>query len=248
MSVVYMKVLETAPERYERGMRLLTLGRWERVLTATAEWVRPGGRVLDLGCGTGALAVMLARRGCSVVGVEVAPPMLAQAARRVRSAGLADRVTLRELGVAELDTAFPDAAFDAVVATFLFGELSDDEIGYALAQCRRLLRPGGQLLVADEVQPDAALGRAAAWLLRLPFVLPAFILAQHTAHQVVGLEARIVGAGFRLVAVEKFLLGMLRLVVAEPPALAKDSPQRRQGREGPEEKPSRAWRLRGSIS
>jgi ubiquinone/menaquinone biosynthesis C-methylase UbiE len=56
MSYVFMKVLESAPERYDRGMRLLTLGRLERVHRDIAAWVSAGDRVLDLGCGTGALA------------------------------------------------------------------------------------------------------------------------------------------------------------------------------------------------
>ena len=158
MSYVYMKALKSAPERYERGMRILTLGRLERVRNDVAARLKPGDRVLDLGCGTGALAVRLARRGCQVTGVDISPAMLDQAAQRLREEGLAEQVTLRELGRRELDTAFPDAAFDAVVSTLLFSELSADEIDYALAECRRILRPGGQLLIADEVLPDSVLG------------------------------------------------------------------------------------------
>jgi len=153
MSYVYMKVLESAPTQYDRGMRLLTLGRLERVYCDIAALLaeRPGGRVLDLGCGTGALAALLARQGLCVTGVDVSPPMLSLAARRVREEGLGDRVALRELGAVELDTAFPKASFDTVVGTLVFSELSDDEIEYTLAECQRILRPGGQLLIADEV-------------------------------------------------------------------------------------------------
>ena len=60
MSFVYMKVLESAPQRYERGMRMLTLGRLERMRQEVLEQVSAGDRVLDIGCGTGALAAMLA--------------------------------------------------------------------------------------------------------------------------------------------------------------------------------------------
>jgi ubiquinone/menaquinone biosynthesis C-methylase UbiE len=49
MSHVYMKVLESAPERYERGMRILTLGRLERVRRDIAARLSAGDRVLDLG-------------------------------------------------------------------------------------------------------------------------------------------------------------------------------------------------------
>jgi ubiquinone/menaquinone biosynthesis C-methylase UbiE len=171
MSYVYMKVLESAPARYDRGMHILTLGRLARVQRDIAAWLTgrsaaelpigapsahaAGPRVLDLGCGTGALAVRLARRGCQVTGIDVSPAMLAQAARRAADEGLGDRLTLRELGIAELDTAFPDAAFDAVTATLLFSELSPDEREYALAQAHRVLVPGERLLVADEVRPTS---------------------------------------------------------------------------------------------
>jgi demethylmenaquinone methyltransferase/2-methoxy-6-polyprenyl-1,4-benzoquinol methylase len=210
-----MKVLESAPERYDRGMRLLTMGRLGQVHRDIAAQVGPGERVLDLGCGTGALAVLLARRGAEVTGIDISPPMLSQAARRVREEGLDDRVALRELGAVDLDTAFPDASFDAVVSTLVFSELSADEIEYTLAECRRILRPGGQLLIADEVLPDSWWGRIATWLVRLPFALLAFLLTQNTTHRVVGLGERIGDAGFEILDIGYYLAGTLQLFVAE---------------------------------
>lgn len=214
MSYVYMKVLESAPTRYEQGMRILTLGRLEHVHRDIAHRLPAGGRVLDLGCGTGALALRLARRASHVTGVDASPAMLAQARQSVRAADLQTRVTLRELGVAELDHAFPDAAFDAVTATLLFSELSADERAFALAQARRVLVPGGRLLLADEVLPDSAAGRLATALLRLPFALLAWLLTQTTTRQVAGLAPAIEGAGLDLDESKGYLAGTLRLYVA----------------------------------
>jgi ubiquinone/menaquinone biosynthesis C-methylase UbiE len=214
MSYVYMKVLESAPERYDRGMRILTLGRWEQVHRDIAARLNPGDRVLDLGCGTGVLAALLAGKGAQVTAVDISPPMLSAAARRLREEGLADRVVLRELGAAELDPAFADASFDAVVSTLVFSELGEEEIEYTLAECCRILRPGGQLFVADEVLPDSAPGRVATFLFRLPFVVLAFLLTQNATHRVRGLKERIEGAGFRVVDVAYYLAGTLQLFVA----------------------------------
>jgi len=216
MSYVFMKVLESAPTRYDRGMRLLALGRLERVYRDIAALLaeRPGGRVLDLGCGTGMLAVLLARRGLCVTGVDVSPPMLSLAARRVHENGLEERVTLRELGVAELYTVFPDASFDAGVSTLVFSELSDDEIEYTLAECRRILRPGGRLLIADEVLPASVMSRVATFFFRLPFTVLAFVLTQNTTHRIAGLRERIEKAGFQVVEVRRYLAGTLQLFVA----------------------------------
>lgn len=215
MSYVYMKVLESAPQRYERGMRVLTLGRIEQVRQDIAARVSTGDRVLDIGCGTGALAVILARRGTLVTAIDIAAPMLAQAAQRVREAELADRIDLRELGAVDLDTAFPDVSFDTVVSTLVFSELSDDEIEYTLAECRRVLRPGGQLMIADEVMPGSTLGKIGTFLFRLPFVILAFVLTQNTTRRVAQLESRISDAGFQIVGTVSYLLGTMKLVVAE---------------------------------
>lgn len=210
-----MKVLESAPDRYDRGMRLLTLGRLERVHRDIVAWLDEGDRVLDLGCGTGALVTALAHKGACVTGIDISPPMLYLAWQRVRREGLEDRVVLKDMGAVDLDSAFPEGCFDAVVSTLVFSELSEDEIAYTLAECRRVLRGGGRLLVADEVMPDSALGRVGTFLFRLPFAVAAFVLTQNTTHRVARLDRRIAQAGFRILDTRRYLAGTLRLFVAE---------------------------------
>lgn len=215
MSYVYMKVLESAPQRYDLGMRLLTLGRLDRVYRDIADRLAPGDRVLDVGCGTGALAVLLAGKGCRVTAIDVSLPMLSQAGDRVRKENVGRWVTLQELGAVDLDSAFPAGCFDAVVSTLVFSELSSDEIAYTLVQCERIVRPGGQLLIADEMMPECLWGRVATWLLRLPFAVLAFLLTQNTTRRVSGLKQEVERAGFRVVDTADYLAGTLRLLIAE---------------------------------
>jgi demethylmenaquinone methyltransferase/2-methoxy-6-polyprenyl-1,4-benzoquinol methylase len=125
------------------------------------------------------------------------------------------RITLREVGAVDLDTAFGDDSFDAVVSTLVFSELADDEIEYTLAECKRILRPGGRLLVADEVMPNSFLGRVGTFLLRLPFVVVAYVLTQNTTHRISRLRERIEHAGYRTISVHEYLGGTLQLVEAE---------------------------------
>jgi demethylmenaquinone methyltransferase/2-methoxy-6-polyprenyl-1,4-benzoquinol methylase len=208
-----MKVLESSPARYDRGMQLLTLGQLSRVHRDITDRVAAGDRVLDIGCGTGALAARLAQRGASVVAIDVSPEMLDRAAGRLEEAGMAGRVALRELGVAELDR-FEAGAFDVVTGVLVFSELSNDEVAYTLEACERVLDTGGRLMVADEVMPASLLGRIGTWLLRLPFAVLAFVLAQSTTRRVAGLRARMEAAGFEVVAEKRYLLGTLRLYLA----------------------------------
>jgi ubiquinone/menaquinone biosynthesis C-methylase UbiE len=215
VSYVYMKVLESAPQRYDRGMQLLTLGRLDRVYHDIASLLKPDDRVLDLGCGSGMLAALLAQAGVRVVGVDISPPMLGVAARRIREEGVEKQVTLRELGAVDLDTVFADGSFDAVASTLVFSELSDEEVEYTLAECRRILNKGGRLFVADEMLPDSTWSRVVTFLLRLPFAALAFLLTQNTTHRVAGLGERIERAGFRIVESKAYLAGTLKLFVAE---------------------------------
>jgi SAM-dependent methyltransferase len=78
MATVFMKWLETTPASYDRGIRLLTLNKLQPLKEHIASRiVRPGERVLEIGCGTGTLAVLMARRGARVTGVDVSPLTLA---------------------------------------------------------------------------------------------------------------------------------------------------------------------------
>ncbi len=197
---VLMRILESAPRRYDLGIRLLTLGGVERTYHRLVSGIAPGQRVLDLGCGTGALAIRAARRGAAVKGIDVNPEMLELARRRAQAAGLADRIELAEAGVAELDAEAP-ASYDAVTAGLCFSELSADELTYTLAQVTRILKPGGRLLVADEVRPRGLARRVLHGLVRVPLAAITFLLTQQTTRPVAGLPARLTDAGLAMVAV-----------------------------------------------
>jgi ubiquinone/menaquinone biosynthesis C-methylase UbiE len=212
---VIMRLLESAPRRYDLGIRLLSLGRSERVRVRMAELMEAGERVLDVGCGTGSLALRCAERGGRVTGIDISPRMLDVAREKIAAAGLGDRVELREMSAIDLDETFPEESFDVVMSSLVFSELSEDEQRFVLRECHRMLPRGGRLMVADEVVPRTwplrILGRA----MRLPLVVLTYVLTQTTTGAVVDLEEMITDAGFTIRAVERSLLGGLALVVAE---------------------------------
>jgi SAM-dependent methyltransferase len=95
--------------------------------------------ILDVGCGTGTVALHLARAGCAVVGLDPAPLLVEAAERRRRRRGAA-RVAFLPLDVAH-DPVPGAGGYDAVVS--LCSRAWPDDPGRFLAGCRRTLRPGG---------------------------------------------------------------------------------------------------------
>jgi SAM-dependent methyltransferase len=102
-------------------------------------------RILDIGCGTGAPSVELARlSGGEVVGIDVDEAALEVMRKRVAEAGLGDRVTVRYDSIYE--TGFPDASFELLWAEGVLHLLDTDR---SLPQCRRLLKPGCHLVMHE---------------------------------------------------------------------------------------------------
>jgi ubiquinone/menaquinone biosynthesis C-methylase UbiE len=129
-----------------------------------ADALPQGGRVLDVGCGTGTFAIALAaaRPDAEVVGVDGDPEALALAAAKPG----AQRVVWRA-GLATALEGEPDGGADAVVLSLLLHHLLADAKRTALAEARRVLRPGGRLQVADWGRPGDPVMRGAFYVLRL---------------------------------------------------------------------------------
>lgn len=206
-----MRLLESAPERYDLGIRLLTLGRIDSVYARVARLLR-GPDVLDLGCGTGNLTVRLSRRGFQVTGLDASPEMLDVARRKVLSSA-----TMRwvHASAVELIDHFAESSFDSIASVLMFSELSDDEQRLVFRQCLRLLRPGGLFLVADETRPPAFLRRVFHNLIRTPLAAATYALTQTSTSPVRGLRAKVGEAGFGVMLEETSWLGDFTLLTAE---------------------------------
>jgi len=194
-SFVWMRFLESAPQRYDRGVRLLSRGRiatvYDRMAACAAA---PGKRVLDLGCGTGGVAIACAARGADVVAIDPNAGMLEIA--RVKPLPAGGEIEWLELGLAEIEDRFPPATFDAVVSCLVFSEISADEQAYALAVARSRLRVGGRLVIADETLPASSLRRFWYRLCRFPLTAATYVLTQTTTRPVERLADLVREAGF----------------------------------------------------
>ena len=212
--------MNPSSEPYVHALRFRSLTRfYDRVLRATLKEekfkvllveqarVRPGQRVLDLGCGTGTLTILVkkAAPAATVVGLDGDPEALALAREKAAREGV--EIEFQE--ALAWEAPFEPASFDRVVSSLVFHHLTTENKRRTLRKIRDWLRPGGELHVADW-------GRAQDLLMRLAF-LPVQLLDgfETTSDNVRGLLVPLIReAGFEEVAEtrrERTVFGTLSL-------------------------------------
>ncbi|MGW6914683.1 class I SAM-dependent methyltransferase [Kitasatospora sp. NPDC054939] len=192
----------TAFDEYERrawaGRAEAFGGSFARLCAYPVPWlldaagVGEGIRLLDVGTGTGTAAAAACERGARVTAVDAEPGMVELAGRAVPCAKVLTAVLPR--------LPFEDGAFDAVVGNFVLNHVGRP--GDALAELRRVVRPGGRIALTIWADPAPAgqslLGRAveAAGVTRPPHLPP--LAAEHDFPRTPeGLGALLAGAGLR---------------------------------------------------
>lgn len=135
---------------YDLLVRLLSLGgeRTYREKTLELAGLTTGESILDVGCGTGTLAIAAKSHVGSagkVCGIDASPEMVTRARKKAKKAG-AD-VAFETAFVEKLP--FPDATFDVVLSTTMLHHLPDKARRQCLREARRVLKPAGRLLAVD---------------------------------------------------------------------------------------------------
>jgi len=135
---------------YDNVVRLMTLGQDGaiRKKTVALAQLKPGETVLDVGCGTGAITRLAKKQvGASgrVVGLDASPEMIEAAREKAAKAKLDIDFRLEPIE----RMSFPDASFDVVLSSFMIHHLPGDLKRLGLLEVRRVLKPGGRLLIAE---------------------------------------------------------------------------------------------------
>ena len=136
--------------RYDWIVQIMALGQAGRLRRKTVEFaqIAPGERILDVGCGTGDLTLRAAERAGStghVCGIDPGLEMIETVRRKADRAGV--QVDFR-VGVIE-QLPYPDASFDVVLSSLMMHHLPADLKPIGLAEIRRVVKPGGRLIIVD---------------------------------------------------------------------------------------------------
>ena len=189
-----MRGIEQIPWLYDLGMHFMPrIARWRRELAGLAS-----GRVLEIGCGTGQM-LPLYPDATEIVAFDPNRASLERARRRCPGAGLLVADAQR--------MPFADASFDTVVSGLVFCSVPNAEQG--LAEIRRVLRPGGRLLMLEHVHASGRLGR---WL--LDAMQPAWTRFTGGCRPNRDTEAVVRRAGFRIESNHYRARGLMRRFVA----------------------------------
>jgi ubiquinone/menaquinone biosynthesis C-methylase UbiE len=193
---------EKEAPRYDRTMKF-----FDKVLFKDARsWVcsKAEGETLEIAVGTG-MNLPHYRPGTQLAGIELSPAMLELAKQRAAELG---REVNFEVGDATA-LKFADASFDTVVCTFALCTIPDDAA--AVAEVRRVLRPGGRFLLAEHVRsPKPAVRRVQ----QLIDPLSVRFQGDHVAREPLEhLQAQ----GFEVERLERYGLGIVERAVARKP-------------------------------
>ena len=145
------------PDRYDLINHVITLGMdsgWRKQAALTCLMDKPG-RILDVCCGTGDLAVTIARLARytpEITGADYSGPMLAKAAAKASSAGLGN---IRFINADVTRLPFPDCHFDCIAISFAFRNLTYNNplTGDYLNEILRVLKPDGRFVIVESSQP-----------------------------------------------------------------------------------------------
>jgi ubiquinone/menaquinone biosynthesis C-methylase UbiE len=136
---------------YDLMTRLMGADQARRGLLDQAQ-IRPGHRILDIGCGTGSLLIQLKRfsPGTDVVGLDPDPKALALAKRKAVRAAVSIQL---DQGFGD-ELPYHDGSFDRVLSSLMFHHIPADEKGKTVRAVRRVLKPGGEFHMLDFEGPE----------------------------------------------------------------------------------------------
>ncbi|MHA1766377.1 MAG: corrinoid protein-associated methyltransferase CpaM [Promethearchaeota archaeon] len=214
MSYVYMKALENKATKYDKGIKLLTLGTLPKIKKFIVDqYITPSDHILDIGMGTGTFAILSAsKKKTDVIGIDRSEKMLAIATNHINKAGFQELVHPKHLNIVEMDTEFPDCIFDKVIAILSISEMYINERAFCLKQISRVLKPEGEFIIVDEMIPRKIWQKLLYYAIRIPLVFLTYIITNLSTKSLEDIYELLEDYNFRILEERSYLLDSLRLI------------------------------------
>ncbi|MFX1574396.1 MAG: corrinoid protein-associated methyltransferase CpaM [Promethearchaeota archaeon] len=212
MSYVYMKALEKKAEKYDKGINFLTLGRLPKIKRYLSDnLIQKNDNLLDIGMGTGTFAILCAKKGAFVTGIDYSEKMLEIAKKNIKLEGINEGIRIIKMPVIELDEQFSDKSYDKITAILSFSEFYQSEQDFCLAQINRILKDDGEFILVDEVKPKKIWKKLIYFFIRVPLVIITYFKSQLTTNNLKNIEKRLEEHNFSLIEEKYYLLDTLKL-------------------------------------
>lgn len=210
-----MKSLEQKAEKYDKGIKSLTLGKLPKIKQFIVEkYLKEGEKILDIGMGTGTLAILAAQKGVTVTGIDISEKMLEVAKNKIINEELSEQIEVIRMPVIDMDEKFEGKSFDKVVATLSFSEFYQKEREFCLTQINRVLKDNGEFIILDEVKPKKIWKKIVYFFIRIPLAFINFLKAHVSTSALKGFDEKLEAFNFMILEEHLYLLDTLKLVRA----------------------------------
>jgi ubiquinone/menaquinone biosynthesis C-methylase UbiE len=211
-----MKSLEQKADMYDKGIRLITLGKLPKIKQFIVDtYLKKGEKILDIGMGTGTLAIFAAQKGVRVIGIDISEKMLEVAKYKITQENLSEQIKIIKMPVINMDEQFKNQSFDKVVATLSFSEFYQKEQDYCLTQINRVLKSNGELIILDEVKPTKLWKKILYFFVRIPLAFINFLKAHVSTSSLKSFDEKLGAHNFLILEEHLYLLDTLKLVRAK---------------------------------
>jgi demethylmenaquinone methyltransferase/2-methoxy-6-polyprenyl-1,4-benzoquinol methylase len=211
-----MKSLEHKAEKYDKGIKLITLGKLPKIKRFIVDsYLNKGEKILDIGMGTGTFAILAAQKGVRVTGIDISERMLEVAKNKIAQENLTEKIEIIKMHIIDMDENFQNKSFDKVVATLSFSELYQKEQEFCLTQINRVLKNNGELVILDEVKPKNIWKKIMYFFVRIPLAFINFLKAHVSTSSLKNFDEKLEANNFLILEEHLYLLDTLKLIRAK---------------------------------